>query len=126
MPGATALLRASQQGHGEVAAFLRRSGRAARGSGQLGALWEKYDANQDGLLAKKEFVRLSIFLAESAGVQAALSKEFLREAYYGMDLDGARAVRRVEFTEAFAATWSSAWTRLLSAGAADAELRREL
>ena len=32
-------------------------------------LWEKYDANQDGLLAKEEFAGILKFLAESAGVQ---------------------------------------------------------
>ena len=60
-----------------------------------------------------------------SGVQAAaLSKEFLREVYYSMDLDGDRAVRRPEFTKAFAAKWSSALGPLLAAGAG-AE-RREL
>ena len=80
-------------------------------------LWEKYDANQDGLLSKKEFSRMSTFLAESAGEQEALPREFLREVYYGMDLDGDRAVMRPEFTRAFAATWSSSFRRLLPAGA---------
>ena len=59
---------------------------------------------------------MSIFLAESAGVQAELSKEFLREVYYGMDLDGDRAVRRSEFTKAFAVKWSSASAPLLLDG----------
>ena len=67
---------------------------------------------------------MSKFLAESAGVQAALSKDFLREVYYGMDLDGGRAVRRPEFTKAFAAKWSSALAPLLPAGAGAG--RREL
>ena len=67
---------------------------------------------------------MSKFLAGSAGVQEALSKEFLREVYYGVDLDGDRAVRRAEFTKAFAAKWSSALAPLSPAGAG-AE-RREL
>ena len=60
----------------------------------------------------------------AGGPAAALSKEFLREVYYGMDLDGDQAVRRPEFTKAFAATWSSALAPLLPA-VAGAE-RREL
>ena len=40
-----------------------------------------------------------------------------RSVYYGIDLDGDRAVRRPEFTKAFAATWSSALAPLLPTGA---------
>ncbi len=49
-------------------------------------------------------------MAESSGLQdvAALSKELPDKVYYDIDLDGDRAVRRPEFTKAFAATWSSA------------------
>ena len=53
-----------------------------------------------------------------------MSKEFLREVYYGMDLDGDKTVRRPEFTKAFAAKWSSALAPLLPAGAGAG--RREL
>ena len=68
---------------------------------------------------------MSKSLAESEGLHAAvLSKEFLREVYYSMDLDGDRAVRRPEFTKVFTAKWSAALAPLLPADAG-AE-RREL
>ena len=66
-------------------------------------------------------------LAESAGVrdvEETLSKEFLREVYHGMDLDGDEEVRKPEFAKAFTATWSAAMARLVApaAGAEKSEL----
>ncbi len=87
------------------------------GMAQEAALWQVYDPDQDGPLGNTECSRMPTFLAGSGGVREALPKEFLREMYHGVDLDGDQAVSRSEFTKAFATTWSEAWTHRMRAGA---------